>query len=334
MLAGLLSGSTAPQLQSSQHHPSSVTRLRSGFTLVELLVVIAIIGVLVALLLPAVQSARESARRSQCSSQLKQHALSAHNFHDVQGTLPPMAAPAANLAITVPPKYRGVIGFTLFNWLLPYIEQQPMYDKSNMNVGTNVGNGALFQQVIKIHLCPSETSSPSGKGATTNGGANAWAVGNYAGNYYVFGNPRGGTAAELCEGDNSFAYLIDGLSNTLMMTERYGTCGSSGDPNSASTYGNLWSDSNSVWRPVICVNTSSQVPAVLPANGAYPACRMFQSQPHWNRACDSSRAQSPHPGGIQVAMADGSVRTITASIADTLWAAVCDPVDGATLNGL
>jgi prepilin-type N-terminal cleavage/methylation domain-containing protein len=61
---------------------------RKGFTLIELLVVIAIIAVLIALLLPAVQAAREAARRTQCRNNLKQVALSAHNYHDVNNRFP------------------------------------------------------------------------------------------------------------------------------------------------------------------------------------------------------------------------------------------------------
>jgi prepilin-type N-terminal cleavage/methylation domain-containing protein len=62
---------------------------RRGFTLIELLVVIAIIAVLISLLLPAVQAAREAARRSQCRNNLKQVALAAHNYHDVNKCFPP-----------------------------------------------------------------------------------------------------------------------------------------------------------------------------------------------------------------------------------------------------
>ena len=63
-------------------------KFKPGFTLIELLVVIAIIAVLVSLLLPAVQAAREAARRTQCRNNLKQVALAAQNYHDVNKQFP------------------------------------------------------------------------------------------------------------------------------------------------------------------------------------------------------------------------------------------------------
>src|SRR3954471_20655133 len=93
---------------------------RPAFTLIELLVVIAIIGGLVALLLPAVQMAREAGRRAQCSNNLKQLALAAHQFEGAYRVFPASIRPSANSSLP------RIAGLTL---LLPFIEQQSMYDK-------------------------------------------------------------------------------------------------------------------------------------------------------------------------------------------------------------
>jgi prepilin-type N-terminal cleavage/methylation domain-containing protein len=68
--------------------PAFASRSEAGFTLVELLVVIAVIGILIALLLPAIQSAREAARLTQCRNNLKQIAVSFHNFESTRGYFP------------------------------------------------------------------------------------------------------------------------------------------------------------------------------------------------------------------------------------------------------
>src|SRR4051812_46549754 len=99
----------------------STGKAKAGFTLVELLVVIAIIGVLVALLLPAVQAAREAARRTQCSNNLKQLSLALLNYETVHTTFPPAGIDTNQMSWTV--------------LLLPYFEQQALYDQFNFNKG-------------------------------------------------------------------------------------------------------------------------------------------------------------------------------------------------------
>ena len=112
--------------------------VRRGFTLVELLVVIAIIGVLVALLLPAVQAAREAARRTQCKNNLKQIGLAIHNHHDTKGYMPPGTS-----------QDQQPFGPAASNWgaswmvyILPFVEQGPLFDKLVIGGGTGYGNGA------------------------------------------------------------------------------------------------------------------------------------------------------------------------------------------------
>src|SRR5438093_8402659 len=96
---------------------------RSGFTLIELLVVIAIIAILIALLVPAVQKVREAAARIQCTNNVKQVTLATHAIHDVNKVLPPVASPDGWTALTAAaPAYNGG-PWTLFNFILPFIEQ-------------------------------------------------------------------------------------------------------------------------------------------------------------------------------------------------------------------
>src|SRR4051795_7219477 len=103
------------------------SRTRRGFTLIELLVVIAIIAVLIALLLPAVQAAREAARRSQCINNLKQLGLGLHNYHQALGVFP-----LGNAVAYSDPGVQTEWGtWSAQAFLLPYMEQQPIYNSMN-----------------------------------------------------------------------------------------------------------------------------------------------------------------------------------------------------------
>jgi len=145
-------------------------KVRSGFTLIELLVVIAIIAVLIALLLPAVQQAREAARRTQCKNALKQLGLALHNHHDTYGYFPPATS-----------QDQQPFGPAASNWgaswmvyLLPYVDQAPLYTNLIIGGGTGYGNatnGAKFNGVvIPVYKC-SSSALPNTTTSTVPGGA-------------------------------------------------------------------------------------------------------------------------------------------------------------------
>ena len=174
------------------------SRRLQGFTLVELLVVIAIIGILVALLLPAIQAAREAARRTQCTSGLKQLGLALHNYISAKKD----ALPAG---LYQELKDGMTQGDTFFVRLLPYMEEQALYDRWDFSTTAPDGrkNNSLTEtspaaQVISALICPSDrpekrvcswTSVPTGGLMAYFG---HYAVTSYAGNHgtlnYYFGS--------------------------------------------------------------------------------------------------------------------------------------------------
>jgi prepilin-type N-terminal cleavage/methylation domain-containing protein/prepilin-type processing-associated H-X9-DG protein len=164
-------------------------RDRKGFTLIELLVVIAIIAVLIGLLLPAVQKVREAAARSSCSNNLHQMGLAMHHYHDDHHCFPPAFAKPSNWGWAV--------------WLLPYVEQDPLYKALNP-LATNLAVNANTTRPVPVYLCPSDPSP---------------AVNNY---FSGLGKNNYAASEQVCDGGSMIEMkeITDGTSSTIMIGER------------------------------------------------------------------------------------------------------------------
>lgn len=317
---------------------------RSAFTLVELLVVIAIIGILVALLLPAVQAAREAGRRTQCTNNLHQLAIAAHNFHDVRSTFP---AGVYQLSFASAPRYRGV---SLFVKLLPYMEQGNLaegwdeVDPINNTVG---GRNSRTAAKLSSLICPSdvipanpvETGSGRWYGITSyggNGGSRSYDP-QLATNDGMFSVIGPGSQAAPTLGPVRMADVLDGLSNTLLFGER-----SHFDPNHDSFAANVTAPNGQFINPMgtvgwwapsggrlaggdVTMSAFAPINFRIPApfsNGSsmVPPATNFNSYLYYNdrRMCAFG---SLHPGGANFALADGSVRFVAQTISMPIYQA-------------
>lgn len=299
---------------------------RRAFTVVELLVVIVIITVLLGMLLPSVQAARESARRASCQNKLRQIALAvlAHESTQSQFPVGAQSLPGRGAA---PPSY----GVSWWVWTLPYLEQRQLaekFDATSRHAGMpilHLDNGALVDGVvIDTMICPS-SPLPS-----------LWPVGNLqvmmpsfvgiagASSHDGFAEDRVSRCCapeddgEISAGGTLFSNgsvdarsLEDGLSNVLLVGEA-----SDNVRNSLSDQHRVDGGFSNGWT----IGTK--------AAGIPPTYQQSPSLPSWNvttiryslntRDYDlagvlhnhgpNNPLVSPHPAGVNLAFADGSVR--------------------------
>jgi prepilin-type N-terminal cleavage/methylation domain-containing protein len=287
---------------------STSVRHQRGFTLIELLVVIAIIAILIALLVPAVQKVRESAARAQCQNNLKQIMLGLHGVHDMNKVFPKCINWNGGTYYTSPRSgWHHVV--------LPYIEQQDLFAQYP---------GTAAQQQWYPYFTPEATSAtgptrvviqawlcPADDGVLFD--SQSWGV-FFLGNYHSFlgGLNLGGAFAKKANERSVMAIdfgarmsdITDGTSNTMVLGEYLRSRGASNDQR-----GILWGDQPGYGSVFTQLSPNSASPDFI-YNG------WCNNQPLANLPCVSGdagpnntvAARSFHPGGVSVALGDGSVR--------------------------
>ncbi len=325
----------------------------NGFTLVELLVVIAIIGILIGLLLPAVQAAREAARRMQCTNNMKQCMLGMHNYVDVQGKFP-VASYSGNT-------YADYYQTTWARALMPYIEQNAIYEgiplKAN-NAAQGANDNYFCKKRVQTYMCPSCTEQwykDNGSGWALHNyvvcvgrtGTSQWTCGSptvtngwreditygsrtvhYKEGLFREGGPQG--KGHYCQ---SMASVVDGTSNTMALSELITVSKGSASPAAdAGERGNLWYSYGCAYSAFFTPNTQE-----MDYEGCTPkrAANVVPHAPATDQTLNGGiviSARSFHSGGVNVALADGSVRFVSDTIDLNTWMAVSTLNDGETVT--
>jgi prepilin-type N-terminal cleavage/methylation domain-containing protein len=285
---------------------------RAAFTLIELLVVIAIIGALIGLLLPAVQKVREAANRMWCSSNLKQIILGFHTCDQAHGRMPPGIGPFPG---------QNTYGTGLFH-LLHYIEQGNLFQESDSSGFFYPQNNGVYAKGVKAFICPSDASA--GNGVVQDNTGRSWGASSYAGNTQLFAKVSdSGVYLDPAGVPNLANSFPDGTSNTIVLAEKYARCTKPGLPEGGTfwAYDTLGPYAQPL-HPGFAISWTTY--------SIGPNSRFLVRPSPTN--CDPTLASTPHPDGMLVALADGSVRPLSPGISGPTWWAACTPNGGEVLG--
>ncbi len=281
------------------------TRSRPAFTLVELLVVIAIVAVLVGLLLSAVQNVRAAAARVQCQNNIKQLALALHQYHDARHQLPPGHRSLLNRDLM------PFSGWTLD--VLPYVEQQTLYDNARRAYRTNPvpffnPPHTGLATVVPVFVCPSDPRATTPQVSRRTGHTVAFTC--YLG---VSGKDYKSKDGVLFQDSRlGLLAITDGTSNTLLLGERP----PSHDFQFGWWYAGVGQRLTGSAEMILGVREANLQP-ITSGSPCGPGNYPFRPS-RFDDPCGMFHFWSPHPGGANFALADGSVRFVSYSANDVL----------------